>query len=388
MAQPKQLISILVPLGGSDPFRLEVWNWLREYYESHLYGIEIVIGRDRRNDRHWRNEPFSKAAAVNDAFRHSHGDIIVILDADCYIDAQVILHWAERLRKQRDAGVRSWAVPYRFLLRLTKLATEELIKSNPIHPFQFPQPLPPKDLEGTDGSGWGHVYGALIQIMPREAFIFVGGMDERHRGWGGEDRALLLKLDALWGPYQNSPNNVYHLWHPKIVAAEGIDEQGRRAEIRAWTGQKTIRSNDWLSAQYNWAEGNAEKMIRVIGGNKMAAPVKGGPVKKTGNVTKKAPAKVVAPVVVEPVAVVVTPPPAPIPASWTVNLKKIAAEVASVGASIGAVIATVVNIAPVVHIPAPEVTILVAVGSILSTIVIELQGFVGTKMAAKRAAKR
>ena len=121
----------------------------------------------------------------------------------------------------------------------------------------------------------------------------------------------------------------------------------------------------------------------------MAAPVKGGPVKKTGTATKKVPAKVVAPVVVEPVAaVVVTPPPAPIPASWTVNLKKIAAEVASVGASIGAVIATVVNIAPVVHIPAPEVTILVAVGSILSTIVIELQGFVGTKMAVKRAAKR
>ena len=121
----------------------------------------------------------------------------------------------------------------------------------------------------------------------------------------------------------------------------------------------------------------------------MAAPVKGGPVKKTGTATKKVPAKVVAPVVVEPVAaVVVTPPPAPIPASWTADLKKIAAEVAAVGASIGSVVAVVVNVAPVVHIPAPEVTILVAVGSILSTIVIELKSFVGAKMAAKKAAAK
>src|ERR1017187_8620689 len=121
----------------------------------------------------------------------------------------------------------------------------------------------------------------------------------------------------------------------------------------------------------------------------MAAPVKGGPVKKTGTATKKVPAKAVAPVVVEPVAaVVVTPPPAPIPASWTADLKKIAAEVAAVGASIGSVVAVVVNVAPVVHIPAPEVTILVAVGSILSTIVIELKSFAGAKMGAKKAAAK
>src|ERR1035437_8821162 len=98
----------------------------------------------------------------------------------------------------------------------------------------------------------------MIQIMPREAFITVGGMDERFRGWGGEDQAFLLALNILWGPYRNSPNNVYHLWHPKIIAAEGIDAKGKRSEIRAWDGQRVIRANDWLSWQYNMAKDGPE----------------------------------------------------------------------------------------------------------------------------------
>src|SRR5665213_1068232 len=100
--------------------------------------------------------------------------------------------------------------------------------------------------------------------MPREAFVVVGGMDPRFRGWGGEDRAFLQALNTLWAPYQNSPNTVYHLWHNKIIAAEGIDKQGKRSEIRAWAGQSHIRANDWLSTSYTDADGNREKMWTLI----------------------------------------------------------------------------------------------------------------------------
>lgn len=69
------------------------------------------------------------------------------------------------------------------------------------------------------------------------------------------------------------------------------------------------------------------------------------------------------------------------------KIKTIATEVSAVAASFGAVIAAVVNIAPSAHIPAPEVAILVAVGSVLSTIVIEAQQIASAKIAARKAAK-
>lgn len=104
----------------------------------------------------------------------------------------------------------------------------------------------------------------MCQIMPREAFITVGGMDERFRGWGGEDRAFLMALDHLWGPHQNLPGQILHLWHPRIIAGEGVDTKGKRAEVRAWTGQKELRSNDWLSKMYDSAAGNKEDMYHLV----------------------------------------------------------------------------------------------------------------------------
>jgi glycosyltransferase involved in cell wall biosynthesis len=261
------LISVLVPYGGNDPVRLKIWTWLRGYYEAHLSDFEIVIGTDRRSKRTWYRrhpKPFSKAAAVNNAFKKSRGDILVILDADAYLDGAVIMHWAERLRAQRRAGVRGWAIPYRFLLRLTRDTTMWLIQTNPSGPFLYPEAPAMENVEGSDGSGWGHIYGAMVQILPREAFELVGGWDVRFRGWGGEDRAFLQKMDTLWAHYSNSPNVVYHLWHPKLIVAAGVDLQGKRAELRAWDGQREIRSNDWLTWQYEWANGNAERMRRVI----------------------------------------------------------------------------------------------------------------------------
>ena len=263
-------ISVLIPFGGHSPYRRRVLDWLLIYWESHLCDFEIIIGHDTRSDRTWRRRhplPFSKSAAVNDAFSRSTGDIIAIIDADCYLDADIVMHWAERLRAQRRAGVKSWAVPYRFLLRINEHCTDVLLGTNPRGPFHYPHPPHDECVEGTDGSGWGHVYGALAQIMPREAYLAVGGMPEKFRGWGGEDRAFLQALNTLWGHYRNSPNTVYHLWHPKIVAAEGIDEDGKRAEIRAWDGQGAdIRANDWLSTLYQWADGNPDRMRKIIDG--------------------------------------------------------------------------------------------------------------------------
>jgi hypothetical protein len=166
-------ISLLVPFRPDTEYRARVWSWLQDYWRHELPGAEIVMGR---ND----DIPFSKTSAVNDAFRKAHGDIIVILDADCYIPGKVILGCARRIRQARRRRRRLWFIPYRHFYRLTQEATRRVLLSDPRHPLRFSDPPPPEMVDdAARNSGYGHWFGALIQIMPREAFIAAGGMDER-----------------------------------------------------------------------------------------------------------------------------------------------------------------------------------------------------------------
>jgi len=243
---PHNEISLLVPFRADNAPREELWDWLARYWRHELPNCEIVIGRDRTSSgRHRHKIPFSKTVAVNDAFAHAHGDIIVILDADTYIPGHVVSHAAERLRRARTIGLKEWFVPYRQIYRLTEATTRAVLDSDPCQPMRFPTPPDPLDVEDTSGSAWGHKYGALIQVMPREAFERVGGMDCRFRGWGGEDVAFLLALDALWGRHKNTAGDVLHLWHPKLHHGHWTDSHGATWETRIWQGQKACRKKHW-----------------------------------------------------------------------------------------------------------------------------------------------
>ena len=257
----QHLISILVPLGGDDPARLRNWEWLRAYLECHLPDAEIVIGRDRASERRWcrKPKPFSKAAAVNDAFRRSRGDVIVILDADAFLAASVIEHCAERLRHQRRCGDRSWFVPYRHLYRLRRPTTERVLESDPCHPLWIPSPPPAWDIDGKDGSGPINIYGAMCQIMPREAFETVGGMDTRFRGWGAEDLAFACALDTLWGQHDYTHNDILHLWHPSVISG-----QGASWTIKMWPRQTRPGVNNELGGLYLRVNGDAAAMRALV----------------------------------------------------------------------------------------------------------------------------
>ena len=265
---PRTQISILVPFQTDDAWRRSVWHWLRRYLKASMPDVEIILGDDPRSRPNWRRRkpiPFSKTTAVNRAFRKSHGDIIVILDADAYLDMKVVQHCADRIRDARTAGSHLWFVPYLWIYRLTEAATKLVLTSKPHDPYTFTSPPPKEDIEGTDGSGWGRKFGALCMIMPREAFVAVGGMDERFRGWGGEDVSFLKALDKLWGKHSNTPNDILHLWHRKIIAGEWNDGKGNsNAEVRAWAGQDKGKANDWLSHEYHKASGSAESMRALV----------------------------------------------------------------------------------------------------------------------------
>ena len=243
-------ISLLVPFRDDERgARTAAWSWLRAYWEHALPDASLVIGEDD-------GVPFSKTCAFNDAYRKSDkaNDVLVMLDADCYIDPGVILTCAERIREARRWNEPLWFIPYRWLYRLTERSTKRLLASSPQRPHVFATPPNPEDVASTFGSAIGHRFGALIQIMPREAFEMVGGCDPRFRGWGGEDVTFLRVLDTIYGTHETTRNEVLTLWHPAIGDVF----------LRKWHGQPETGANNSLSVHYRKMRRDPARMKAVV----------------------------------------------------------------------------------------------------------------------------
>lgn len=242
-------ISLLVPFRTDNARRAETWNWLQRYWAHELPGAEIVIGTDD-------HPAFSKTSAVNNAAAKATGDIFVILDADCYLPGDVILDCATNIRLERAKSRHLWYMPYRAFYRLTDSASRVVLNSDPALPPRF-FAMPPELVHTANslGSVNGHWYGALIQLMPREAFESVGGMDTRFHGWGGEDVAFMHAVDTIYAKHKTSNNGVIHLWHPSI---------GENVQTRMWEGQERPGTNGNLANRYFKANGNLSAMLRLV----------------------------------------------------------------------------------------------------------------------------
>ncbi len=243
------VISLIVPFRADYPERAMNWVWLRSYYEHALPEAEIIVGT---NDE----VPFRKTAAVNSAFKRAKGDVIVILDADCYIDVEAIRNCANQIREARANKRKLWFIPYRRFYRLSEVASQALLATDPISPMHFTDPPQPWQLDQQGGISFGHWYGALISILPREAFVAAGGMDLAFQGWGGEDVSFLYAVDTMYGRHKSLDGPVYHIWHPTI--------KGAWAMTRQWKGQPSPEMNDHLSSRYESAVGDKALMRDLI----------------------------------------------------------------------------------------------------------------------------
>ncbi len=261
-------ISLLVPFrcGDKTDRRAITWEWLKQYWAYELPGAEIVIGNHEGG-------VFSKTTAVNCAAMKAHGDVFVILDADCYLSGDVILDCATQIRAARSNSQRVWFMPYRRFYRLNQFTSDTILCSDPKHPRRF-FGMPPSQIQldrnADPGSGGyptsvttgktglekhGHWFGALIQIMPREAFFIAGMMDERFAGWGGEDVSFMHTVDTLYARHHTTPNGVLHLWHP-------LSQDNNKN--RMWDGQTTAGTNGRLATRYGHASDNFDTMQALV----------------------------------------------------------------------------------------------------------------------------
>jgi glycosyltransferase involved in cell wall biosynthesis len=237
----------LIPFKTDNPHRREVFRWLLKYWKNELPDAEIIVG-------HSRGKPFCKTEALNNAAEKATGKILVIVDADAYLPGEVINYCADRILEEEENHL--WYVPYRHLYRLTKEITYKIIQSDPKDPLRLPSPPPPEYIERNGHlSGYGHRYGAMIMVFPRHALDIIGCFDERFRGWGGEDVALLRALDTLYGKHKTTNNDILHLWHPYI---------GNSYNTRAWENQDRPNLNSQLSNAYRRATRSPIRMRILV----------------------------------------------------------------------------------------------------------------------------
>jgi hypothetical protein len=258
-------ISLIVPLhiDGLGAQRAANWNWLRKYWRTHLWGAEIIVGRDEGANL----LPFSKSIAVNDAVSRALGDIYVIVDADVMIPHKAVLRCAKEIRNAEKKDRALWFVPYRKVYRLTKETSATILASSPWRPSKTKYEFCDEDVtnkgqfDGTPISSIGHWYGAMAQIVSKKAFDTVGGWCEAFRGWGAEDHAAMVATDTLYGPHKTLPSEVIHLWHPVITESPTDDPSGRK---RMWTNQTTANANSVLSGRFYRAQRNVEQMRQLV----------------------------------------------------------------------------------------------------------------------------
>lgn len=241
----RPLISIIVPFRADNPQREESFRWLRKFYDYWLPEAEIIVGFSR-------SHVFCKTEAFNNAVRRAKGKVIVLLDADAYIDPQVLRDCTHEILENMEDHL--WFVPYKNLYRLTEEATQLVLDSDVKNPFTFTSPPDPKYIQEHDKAMYGHRYGAMVMIMPREAIEALGCFDERFRGWGGEDVAILRALDTLYGKHKITPNDLLHMWHPRI---------GDTYQTRMWEGQEA-QLNGELALRYHRATNKPTEMRTLV----------------------------------------------------------------------------------------------------------------------------
>ena len=186
-------ISVLLPYKPDHDRRDYLWSQVREWYNRNLPELELCIGIDE-------SEPFCRSRGVNEAAKKASGDIFILADTDMIFDLDLICSLMTIVKDH------PWIIPFKLGHRLTKAASDRLIA----------QGLPPSfDLNDNDIEISVSIPGAFMNVMPRHCFEKISGLDERFKGWGFEDEAMVRALNTLCGNYYRMNSVIYHLWHPR-----------------------------------------------------------------------------------------------------------------------------------------------------------------------------
>lgn len=248
MSKPPAKVSILVPFRDADGSRTRAKEWMMRRWAHFWPDAEIIEETDDGLD------PFNKSMAVNRAADRAAGDVFILLDADSWVPVGAIRTAVDLVGRGAP-----WVVPVFRNFRMSRAWSEMVMRGDPT------APLPRVRSQDCDTSP-GPVVG-FCHVMTRQAFQRVG-MDERIRGWGGEDSCFVRAMDVVNGKHarlrvfvdekrQRQPAIVVCLWHERPR-----DEKRRQ---RIWLGQDLGNEEEKhrVTASYRTAR-SKEAMLRVL----------------------------------------------------------------------------------------------------------------------------
>lgn len=232
-------ISLLVPFraNGTRDTRIKSWNWIERKWRSILPEAELCVGTDT-------GQPFSKSVAVNDAYRKSTGDMLVIADADSWVERPA-LDTALASAAAREHLVVPWWTAY----RLHKEDSRIIMDGDPAVPYPVTQEMK----NNCAGEGPSPASAAMVLCIQRVSYERVGGFDPRFRGWGSEDVSFGYACWTLLGRNEYCLGESYALYHPAPTNKKGM---------RVWKGDKG-EYNMPLYERYRRAQGNPQLMAAI-----------------------------------------------------------------------------------------------------------------------------
>lgn len=208
--------------------RRAILRWLRRRYELLLPEAQWCQGDSEPG------VPFNRAAARNAAYAQATRDLLLLIDAD------VVAHVAQ-IQAARDlilAGEAKYVIPYRVYIQMAPDDSVRLIsKCDPADDVPEPRRV-----------NWRTDCGnAGLMLITRQAWDECGGWDDRHVGWGTEDRSWVMALETIHHGAVRTDGYVLHVCHPR---------DPKRKE--------GLRDNAWLGERYDAAHYNPDAMRAVI----------------------------------------------------------------------------------------------------------------------------
>jgi hypothetical protein len=156
--------------------------------------------------------PFNKCWTVNVGVEHAAwpAELVCVLDADALVDTDFLARNLRRLRQRPEAGA---CLPYSDLLYLDAAASAQAIDD------RCRRRLSDVDRSRLRGFLVHRGQGVCVWLR-RDVFHDIGGLDERHEGWGKEDMDLLLRLQLATALFQFD-DQMLHLHHPPAYRLDG-----------------------------------------------------------------------------------------------------------------------------------------------------------------------
>lgn len=149
--------------------------------------------------------PMNKAWGLNVAARVAHAPLLALGDADLIVP-RALPEAAERCSPGRAVK------PYRSIVDLSEDESRRVRGGD----WSFAPSRATGIPKNREAQGEHVVFAGGLFVLHRDAYLQLGGFDERFVGWGGEDDAMTMKLQrAGLALSEVGDEPALHLWHPR-----------------------------------------------------------------------------------------------------------------------------------------------------------------------------